>query len=684
MSNGKTKTAVKKKKKPPKKSTSKAAEKTTAGKTTGTTIEKPAPKKPAATRVTERTGGTGGPGSPGVIRPTREGPGRTARTTGPTTAVTRGRTMARTDRDATGPTRQRSGAPTGEVITRPRAQAPVLTRPFERAAPRATRMPPEGLTDQAKTFLARQRALKVLRDTARQQAQVDVVPAPDALPDLAPPPPPPPPDDTIEQVRPVQTVDTVEQLAPPPPPPETIETIVPPPPPPPETLDPTEVLPPPITAPITAPITGDGVKTKRQLMSVTASRTDEVLIKQGLDANKAALQKIYDAFYKDGHRQNGAERLNNIYNMMGEGTAEYVQQKVTAEQFDKFIKTRDDVFIKPQGVDTPSPFKDRGKYEESLTDELESDSHYFHVNNYSKKFQDAHKKGRYEGLGKLARRIIVNVKTQEAGLRVADKLYGLMDDDLVSPNMREFKIFLSDADPAPKGVKNDKLVVYYQLPPGTIDDTVDPVGDKIVAAIGDAVTDDDLASELSPFYARVGNGVAYAEEPKYFVGELDNSFTETRAQVISDVIKSNEDVPDLETFTAKLSTALRDKFIDPDQPHRHLPGAKSLEQVRAEKEAALKPQLDAGTKAIRQRFLPRYNDVLAKQKAVQDEAAARLERVAATTSEAQRNNPAFQRQEAVIKKRQDDLIQQYQAQLDGFNRDFGAEVRALRRKLGLK
>ncbi|MBO2451669.1 hypothetical protein J4573_31580 [Actinomadura barringtoniae] len=684
MSNGtkKNKTKTKTKKKPAPKPTAtktkttktkttqtKTTQTKTAGKTPTSSAVKStttAAKKPVATRVAERAD------RPGVIKVGRTGD-RTGARTGrvPATAT------------STTATRARSGAPTGEVLTRPRAQGQAEPpQAFERAAPRGPRMPPEGLTDQAKTFLARQRALKALRDSARQQAQAIPVPdtIPDTVPDIAPPPPPSPPDDTTaEPVRPVQTVDTIEDVVPPPPPPETIDTIVPPPPPP---LPPQEELD--LTGVRPVPITGDGVKTKRQLMSVTASRTDEVLIKQGLDANKAALQKIYDAFYKDGRKQSGAERLNNIYNMMGEGTAEYVQTKVTAEQFDKFIKTRNDVFIKPQGVETPSPFKDRAKYEESLTDELEGDSHYFHVNNYSKKFQDAHKKGRYEGLGKLARRIIVNVKTQEAGLRVADKLYGLMDDDLVSPNMREFKIFLSDQDPPPKGVKNDKLVVYYQLPPGTTDDTVDTVGDKIVATIGDAVTDDDLASDLSPFYARVGNGVAYAEEPKYFVGELDNSFTETRAQVISDVIKSNDEIPDLATFTAKLSTALRDKFIDPDQPHRHLPGAKSLEQVRAEKEAAVKPQLDAGTKLLRQKYLPRYNEALKKQQEVKDRAEERRQRLAATMSEAQLKNPAFLRQEEVIKKREDFLIKQYQDQMDGYNRDFGKDITALRRKLGLK
>jgi len=171
-----------------------------------------------------------------------------------------------------------------------------------------------------------------------------------------------------------------------------------------------------------------------------------------------------------------------------------------------------------------------------------------------------------------ARRIIVNVKTQEAALDVAKRLSDLYQDDEVSPFIREYKVYLSSRPTPAADVKHDKLVVYYALAPGN-DDSSDDVGNQIAAAIQQVVKPEDIDTEFAPFYSRVGPGIAWAEEPKYFVDELKGSFTSTRRDIIAQVIKDNPDVASAEAFRVLVDRALETAKVDPERPHRHVAGA---------------------------------------------------------------------------------------------------------------
>ncbi|MBO2451670.1 hypothetical protein J4573_31585 [Actinomadura barringtoniae] len=571
----------------------------------------------------------------------------------PTRVVVRGAQTGRKAAPADTATRPAERAPaqrapaqrTPAQRTPARAQAltPALTRAFSPAVPSRARTPAEDLTGQAKSFLAHQRALKTAEEPARQ-----VVPARDAPP----------------------------------------------------------VLVEPVLAPVLPPVPGDGVKTKRQMLTISAAGTDEALVRQGVEANKAALKRIYEAFYDqaDGSRLSGQDRLDRIYNMMGEGTAEYVQTPVTDEEFGDFLKLRPDIFIQAQESDFPK--NATREQREQVLREAVQEGDYFHVHNVSKLYTKAHPSGdRAAGLGKLARRIVVNVKTQEAGLKVAGKMAALMDDPLVSPNMRQFKIYLSKEVPTGETtVKHDKLVIYYQLPPGTGDTTSDPVGDKIVAAVGEAVGEEEMGSDLAPYYARLGPGVAWAEEPKYFVGELDNSFTESRAEVISNVINDNDTVPTLAGFLDKVTAALRGKFIDPAQPHRHLPGAKSLEQVRAEKEAArleaervaqeaaareaervkvATAQFEVAEAQIAQRFQPSYQSALSRYQQAVEQADRRRQAAIENSTVSQRQRSLWQQREETMQELEDSQISRYEADVRSIADRYQRELAAVRQQLNI-
>lgn len=189
---------------------------------------------------------------------------------------------------------------------------------------------------------------------------------------------------------------------------------------------------------------------------------------------------------------------------------------------------------------------------------------YFHVHNQLRDKNMA-KTGR-------ARRIIVNVKSQQAGLKVAQAMNGLFTDPVTRRYMSEYKIYLSSSDKdadREKNVKHDKLVIYYNAADAG-PDGADAVGDRIVEAIQGSVTRDDIDESFAPFYSRISPGVAWAEEPKYYVPKLGGSFTTTRSDIIGSVIKRKQQFANKEAFFHEVDLALIDNQVDPLRPHRHL------------------------------------------------------------------------------------------------------------------
>jgi hypothetical protein len=210
----------------------------------------------------------------------------------------------------------------------------------------------------------------------------------------------------------------------------------------------------------------------------------------------------------------------------------------------------------PPGAKQPRPPRPlpRSRHEAILRGD------YFHVHNESGKLRNK----------RPSRRIVVNVGSQQAALKVAESLTGLFKDDSVSPHLSEYKVFLSQAKSTPETrIKHDKLVVYY-APVDDSPDAVDTVGDKIADTVTAAITPGDVGGEFAPFYSRISDNLAWGEETAHFVHSLKGSFTQAREQIIKKLIEDTDEVADPETFTELVGEAFKSNWIDRDLPHRHL------------------------------------------------------------------------------------------------------------------
>jgi hypothetical protein len=319
-------------------------------------------------------------------------------------------------------------------------------------------------------------------------------------------------------------------------------------------------------------------KTKRRSMKLTVPERDEDRYQANAAATKAALEKVYDAYYDRGNWRGGRAQLDKLYNMMGVGEPGYLTTAATDADLQELVAQPDSRVkaqrwsgkekadkeyaaklgaynANPQGKQPPKKPVGPNSNAEAI---VRGD--YFHIHNLNHEYHKEQER---------VRRIIVNVKTQQAGLKVARNLGALFQNPEVSPFLREYKIYLSKTANPNERVKHDKLVVYYETRRGS-EDSPDSVGDKIVAAIEGAVTPDERGAEFAPFYSRVGPGIAWAEEPKYFVQSLSGSFTTTRSGIIEKVIKDNPTIASKEEFITLVNEALQKAKVDPVTAHRHL------------------------------------------------------------------------------------------------------------------
>ncbi len=286
------------------------------------------------------------------------------------------------------------------------------------------------------------------------------------------------------------------------------------------------------------------------------SQSDKKRYEDNEKANLKALSTVYQAYYhKNGQRKTKGQQATGIYRLISKSSSTYLHKGVDLQDFKDFIKETDHYTVKGQRV---------GKQNGPQTNEesvVKGD--YFHVSNKNKKDGPQDLPGR-------SRRIIVNVKTQEAALKVGRSLNRLFAEPGVGEYIRKYKVYLSSTPQPNRKVKYDKLVIYYGLGDQT-DDGSDTVGDAIVSAISNAVGPGDVDEDFAPFYSRISPGIAWAEEPKYFVQSLQGSFTRTRANVIQDVIKSHPTIASEKKFVELVNKALEKARIDPQRPHRHLP-----------------------------------------------------------------------------------------------------------------
>ncbi|MEU7741221.1 T3SS effector HopA1 family protein [Nonomuraea sp. NPDC049158] len=263
-------------------------------------------------------------------------------------------------------------------------------------------------------------------------------------------------------------------------------------------------------------------------------------------SDRAFLENAYQRYYLNGVRTPMANRRKRIYSFMGKGETGYLEHAVTDAEFHDFAADNPDYRVSSQNA--------------KPLDEALAAGDYFHVSNKAYKPR---------ALENRARRIIVNVKTQEAGLKVANALTPLFKDDDVSPYFRKFKIYLSGTAAAKKKVKYDKLVIYYMTSDADVNGS-DLVGDRIADTINRAVRPDELDDAFAPFYKTRTPGVAFAEEPKYFLNKQAGSFTSNRRDIIADVIEHNDKVGSADDFIDLVNAAFTAKGVNPAAPHTHL------------------------------------------------------------------------------------------------------------------
>lgn len=279
--------------------------------------------------------------------------------------------------------------------------------------------------------------------------------------------------------------------------------------------------------------------------------TDEGRYALNKSDTASTLAQVYRAYYDElGDIRPVVDR--SVYRILGYAESTYAQTPITPTQWFEFSSMKD--------ADIVSQRVGQRKLQTNTQAAMRGD--YFRV--YNRRAVKGSGKGR-------ARRIVVNVATQEAALKIAKALNGQFDQPVVGPNLGQFKIYLSANPSNPrKEFKHDKLVIYYNLADPKA--PTDPVGDGIIRAIQGAVSEDEMGDGLAPFYSRVAPGVGWAEEPKdHSDAGLDRSFTTTRAAIIEDVINARPHIESQAKFNTLVYEALARKGVDPDHPHRHVP-----------------------------------------------------------------------------------------------------------------
>ncbi|MEO3854539.1 T3SS effector HopA1 family protein [Acrocarpospora sp. B8E8] len=181
------------------------------------------------------------------------------------------------------------------------------------------------------------------------------------------------------------------------------------------------------------------------------------------------------------------------------------------------------------------------------------------------------------------RRLLVNVANQRASIKIVQGLLPLFNDKSVERYFKEVKVFLSTVALPLEDVKNDKLVVYYDVGP-VQEDTSDYVGDQLATMIYAMIEPGDVDETITPFYSELMPAVSWAEDALDFAPEFAGlSFTQSRAMAIATALRFADDRWDKTGQTVKsaeeLMTLIQMAFmvhgIHPTMPHRHKPSTTS-------------------------------------------------------------------------------------------------------------
>jgi hypothetical protein len=260
-------------------------------------------------------------------------------------------------------------------------------------------------------------------------------------------------------------------------------------------------------------------RTKRQRRETTVSESDAERYRVNAEANKAALEDIYHAFYRGGQRRDRLDRLDDdLYNIMGEGPAGYLRVGISDEDFRAFNVTDGDIEVAGQKVDAYND--DVAAYKKDFAAYEKDDARY------KTRLEEWRRTGR-KGRRPLAPR----------------------------------------APTAPTGPSsNGESVVkgdYFHVLNKHYDKSQDRTG-RARRIIVNVKTQKAARS-------RVGPGIAWAEEPDAYIKNMKGiSFTESRSKVIADAIRANSDVASKDQFIKLVNDALKSARVDPVSPHRHL------------------------------------------------------------------------------------------------------------------
>jgi hypothetical protein len=292
------------------------------------------------------------------------------------------------------------------------------------------------------------------------------------------------------------------------------------------------------------------VKTKRQSVKLTQPIPDPTRHEYSARADEQALKNIYSAFYDDdGNRTISApvaQISDDVYELAANDTNTlYLHDPISRQELGAFLR-RNEGNVSSQ--ETPDPFAAA----------VEGD--YYHVLNPN--FD------RHLDLRGRQRRIVINVMKQRIGLRLASTLTNLFNNRAITRSLKQYKVYLCTTRDPEITAKYDKLVVYYATAPGDVG-AADTVGDTIAAAAQGAIRPDEVVDQFAPFYSHIGHGLAWAEEPKYFIEGAGVSFTDDRSLVVAQVIADNPTLSE-EEFADKVRRELAAHKVSTQSPHRHL------------------------------------------------------------------------------------------------------------------
>ncbi len=292
----------------------------------------------------------------------------------------------------------------------------------------------------------------------------------------------------------------------------------------------------------------------RVVQRAAAELSDAARYRINKEKIDAALASLYAQFYgNDGVRKDlaGADVKSVVYAALGKETSAYLATPLTGLGRLAIADDADPDYLVHKQAAT-----------KAVTADDLSRRYYYHVHN-KHYVKPASRTG-------LARRIVINVASQQDAVKVSDKFIDLFKssnsgDAAIGQHIKEFKVYLGNI--ATDRVKKDKLVVYYDYAPGS--GGADAVGDGIVAVVQSAGVV--FGEDLAPFYSVVAPGIAWAEEPKYHSDRstMQGSFTTTRASVIAYVIKHNDRVAGLAGFVDLVAERFRRDGVDLARAHRH-------------------------------------------------------------------------------------------------------------------